>query len=103
MAGEAQACPCEGERQRALEQRRRAGETGEDSTRGSDGERQARYTQVTAQGRDWTPGPSPAGLPRGRSREAGPGLSPRPGVGGRHAPRGPLLLLAPGGEFGAQS
>jgi len=34
MAGEAQACPCEGERQRALEQTHRAEETGEDGTRG---------------------------------------------------------------------
>ena len=74
---------------------------------GSDRERQARYTQVHGPGaKTETPGPSPAGLPRSQSREAGllaSALSqPRDQKWGASRPRGPLLLLTLGGEFGAQ-
>lgn len=107
MAGEAQACPCEGERQRALEQ-----------TRSSRDRRGRRPGDVPGSGRQDTrrstargarlrpPAPALRGCCAARAGKqslasARPSPETRSG-GGRHTPRGPLLLLTLGGEFGAQ-
>lgn len=104
MAGEAQACPCEGEL-RALEQTHRAAETGEDGAACVKCREPCRQDtrRSTARGQDLTPGPRLRKLLRGQSREAVPCLSPsqpwRPGVGASH-PQGAPPPPDPEGSLG---